>query len=146
MPPNGEVIQFQFASPIPYLQPQPGISLQARIQPTTSNQTPQHLPTITSLSSKSNQTAMLQPYVLGSEANAKPNVSCFNCGSSTHIGPECQESTMDGNRGMYKLDYSAIIVSDAVPKTSPDLVDNGNSSVKSSNETIAHIAPSVVNK
>ncbi|XP_067620335.1 uncharacterized protein [Eurosta solidaginis] len=36
------------------------------------------------------------------------NLSCYNCGSSSHSGPECQEASMEDvtRSAIYKLDYS----------------------------------------
>lgn len=49
-------------------------------------------------------------------------VSCFNCGSSTHTGRECQEASMeDVTRGsIYKLDYNT----SSPPQTSNTSSDN----------------------
>lgn len=146
MQPNGDMI-YQLPTTFAYV---PQTALPLSRPPSTSNQTHtvappptmQHLPTLTSLSSKSNQTAMVSPFLLANE-NAKPNMSCFNCGSSQHTGQECQEASMeDVTRGIYKLDYNSTVVNDTV-KT-PSEIDNG--SVVKSTEPIAHMAPSVLNK
>lgn len=101
-----------------------------------------HMPTLTSLSSKSNQNTAVTPFLLANE-NVKPNTSCFNCGSSQHTGQECQEASMeDVTRGIYKLDYNSTMVNDTA-KAAPEL-DNG-SGVKAS-DSITHMSPSVLNK
>lgn len=102
--------------------------------------TMQHLPTLTSLSSKTNQTAIISPFLLANDSK-KANTSCFNCGSSAHTGQECQEASMEDAKH-YKLDYNAQLVNDTVKSTVSDL-DNGGSGVKQ-NETITHMP--VLNK
>lgn len=142
--PNGDVI-YPFPSTITYL------PLTARPPPSsTSNQTHtviptqphtmQHLPTLTSLSSKTNQTAVISPFLLANE-NVKANTSCFNCGSSAHTGQECQEASMEDAKH-YKLDYNTQLANDTNKSTVSDL-DNGGSGVKQS-ETITHMP--VLNK
>lgn len=135
--PNGEVIHYPYPSTIAYTQSQPLPQPMPQRQPSTSNQTPQHLPTITSLSSKSNPANVLQSFVL--DPNTKPGVSCFNCGSSTHVGQDCPDSTMEEINRHYKLDYNS-------DKTAGELIDNGNSSVRGNSDAITHIAPTVLNK
>lgn len=84
---------------------------------------------------------MVSPFLLANE-NTKPNTSCFNCGSSQHMGQDCQEASMeDVTRGIYKLDYNST-VNDTAKATSE--LDNG-SGVKST-DSIAHMSPSVLNK
>lgn len=149
MQPNGDVI-YQLPTTFTYMQPS---ALPLSRPPSTCNQTHtviptapptmQHLPTITSLSSKSNQTTMVSPFLLANES-VKQNMSCFNCGSSQHTGHECQEASMeDVTRGIYKLDYNSTLVNDTM-KTAPEL-DNGSGGVKTS-DSIAHMSPSVLNK
>lgn len=147
MQPNGEMIHYPFPTTINYMQAQ-GMPITTR-QPSTSTQTPQHLPTITSLSSKSHQSTTAAILRTTNEPNAKPNVSCFNCGSATHTGADCPDIPMvDSTRSNYKLDYNAMNVSDAVTTnvSSSESVDNGNSGVKGSNESITQIPSSVLNK
>lgn len=84
---------------------------------------------------------MVTPFLLANE-NAKPNTSCFNCGSSQHTGQECQEASMeDVTRGIYKLDYNSTVNDTA--KGASEL-DNG-SGVKVS-DSITHMSSSVLNK
>lgn len=107
----------------------------------------QHLPTLTSLSSKTNQNPLIQTFVLPNESTK--NISCFNCGSNQHTGVECQEASMeDVNRGIYKLDYNSSGVNDTVTKTTSELVDNGSSSSVKTSDThnVAHMSSSVLNK
>lgn len=149
MQPNGDMI-YQLPTTFAYM---PQTALPLTRPPSTCNQTHavvptpppptmQHLPTLTSLSSKSNQNTMVSPFLLPNE-NAKPNTSCFNCGSNQHTGQECQEASMeDVTRGIYKLDYNSPLVNDTV-KTTPEL-DNG-SGVKTA-DSITHMSPSVLNK
>lgn len=148
--PNGDMI-YQLPTTFAYM-PQTALPL-TRPPPSTCNQTHtvvpppsaptmQHMPTLTSLSSKSNQNAMVSPFLLANE-NAKPNTSCFNCGSSQHTGQECQEASMeDVTRGIYKLDFNSAVVNDTA-KGTPEL-DNG-AGVKAS-DAITHMSPSVLNK
>lgn len=150
--PNGEVI-YPFPTTIAYMQttampltrPPSTCNQTHTVVPTPIPQTIQHLPTLTSLSSKTNQTALITPFVLANE-NAKPITSCFNCGSNQHTGQECQESSMeDMTRGtVYKLDYNSPLVNDAV-KTTAELDNNSGGGVKTS-EAITHMSTSVVNK
>lgn len=148
MQPNGDMI-YQLPTTFAYM---PQTALPLARPPSTCNQTHtvvptplptmQHLPTLTSLSSKSNQNAMVSPFLLANE-NTKPNTSCFNCGSSQHMGQDCQEASMeDVTRGIYKLDYNSTLVNDTAKATSE--LDNG-SGVKST-DSIAHMSPSVLNK
>lgn len=150
--PNGDLI-YPFPSTMAYMQPAttlqplagppPATSIQTHVVVPTPLPTIQHLPTITSLSSKTNQTAIISPFLLANETN-KPITSCFNCGSSTHTGQECQERSIDDlTGGIYKLDYNSTMVNDSI-KSSPEL-DNGSTGVKTS-ETITHIPPPVMNK
>lgn len=142
MQPNGDMI---FPTTIAYM-PQTAISLTRPPYTTVvaaAAQPMQHLPTITSLTSKSNQNTMVSSFLLANE-NAKPTTSCFNCGSNQHTGQECQEASMeDVTRGIYKLDYNSTAVND----TSKDVsdLDNGGSGVNAS-DPIAHMSPSVLNK
>lgn len=158
MQPNGDMI-YQLPSTFAYM---PQTALPLTRPPSTTNQTHtvvptmQHLPTLTSLSSKTNQNAMVSPFLLANE-NAKPNTSCFNCGSSQHTGQECQEASMeDVTRGIYKLDYNSTSVNDTVK--SGDL-DNGSSGAGNvtgtvgttgvgvkTTDSITHMPPSVLNK
>ncbi|XP_075150261.1 uncharacterized protein LOC142224372 isoform X2 [Haematobia irritans] len=53
-------------------------------------------------------TILPSPYSsLNVSLSTKP-LSCYNCGSQTHIGRECQEASMDDvtRNAIYKLDYS----------------------------------------
>lgn len=139
--PNGDVI-YPFPSTIAYMpltRPPPSTSNQTHTVVPTPSPTMQHLPTLTSLSSKTNQTAIISPFLLAND-NTKPKKSCFNCGSSAHNGQECQEASMEDAKH-YKLDYNSTLINDTVKATASDL-DNG-SSVKPS-ETIAHMP--VLNK
>lgn len=147
--PNGDMI-YQLPTTFAYM---PQTALPLTRPPSTCNQTHtvvppppaptmQHMPTLTSLSSKSNQNAMVSPFLVANE-NAKPNTSCFNCGSSQHTGQECQEASMeDVTRGIYKLDYNSAVANDSAKGTSE--LDNG-AGVKAS-DTITHMSPSVLNK
>lgn len=148
MQPNGDMI-YQLPTTFAYM---PQTALPLTRPPSTCNQTHtvvptppptmQHLPTLTSLTSKSNLNTMVSPYLLACE-NTKPNTSCFNCGSSQHIGQDCQEASMeDVTRGIYKLDYNASLVNDTV-KSATEL-DNGGS-VKTT-DPITQMSPSVLNK
>lgn len=147
MQPNGDMV-YQVKT-YAYVSP-PALSLTR--PPSTCNQTHvvptppltmQHLPTLTSLSSKSNQNTMVSPFLLAND-NAKPNTSCFNCGSSSHTGQECQEASMeDVTRGIYKLDYNNSTIQNDNVKTATEL-DNG-SGVKTT-DSITHMSPSVLNK
>lgn len=149
MQPNGDMI-YQLPTTYAYM---PQTALPLTRPPSTCNQTHsvvppppaptmQHMPTLTSLSSKSNQNAMVSPFLMANES-AKPNTSCFNCGSSQHTGHECQEASMeDVTRGIYKLDYNSAVVNDTAKGTSE--LDNG-ASVKAS-DTVTHMSSSVLNK
>lgn len=143
MQPNGDMIyQFAYMPPtaLPLTRPPSTCNQTHTVVPTPPLPTMQHLPTLTSLSSKSNQNTMVSPFLLVNEG-AKPNTSCFNCGSSQHTGQECQEASMeDVTRGIYKLDYNS--TNDTV-KTATEL-DNG-SGVKTT-DSITHMPPSVLNK
>lgn len=149
--PNGDIM-YQLPTTFAYM-PQTALPL-TRPPPSTCNQTHtvvpppppaptmQHMPTLTSLSSKSNQNTLVSPFLLANE-NAKPNTSCFNCGSSQHTGQECQEASMeDVTRGIYKLDYNSTVVNDSAKGASE--LDNG-SGVKAG-DSITHMSPSVLNK
>ncbi|XP_031619184.1 zinc finger CCHC domain-containing protein 2 [Contarinia nasturtii] len=154
MQPNGDVI-YQLPSTFAYM---PQTALPLTRPPSTCNQTHtvvptmQHLPTLTSLSSKTNQNAMVSPFLLANE-NAKPNTSCFNCGSSQHTGQECQEASMeDVTRGIYKLDYNSTLVNDTLKSTELDNGSGGGGGgsggsigVKTT-DSITHMSSSVVNK
>ncbi|CAD7086123.1 unnamed protein product [Hermetia illucens] len=53
--------------------------------------------------------ANTSPYTTLTVGTAKV-MSCFNCGSQTHTGRDCQEASMeDVTRSIYKLDYSQSI-------------------------------------
>lgn len=158
---NGELM-YPFPSQIAYMQSAPALPLTR--PSSTSNQThtvvptPQltmhHLPALTSLSSKTNQTVITSPFLLANE-NVKPNISCFNCGSNSHTGHECEEESMENvTRDIYKLDYSTS-ENDSV-KSTPELDNGGNGgsgggvggvgggTVVKTNETITHMP--VLNK
>lgn len=148
MQPNGEMI-YQLPTTFAYM-PQTALALnrppatcaQTHAVVPTPPPTLQHLPTLTSLSSKSNPNTVVSPFLLANE-NVKPNTSCFNCGSSQHTGQECKEASMeDVTRGIYKLDYNSALVNDTAKATSE--LDNG-SGVKTT-DSITHMAPSVLNK
>lgn len=150
MQPNGDMIYHQLPTTFAYM-PQTALPLTRppstcnqthTVVPTPSLPTMQHLPTLTSLSSKSNQNTIVSPFLLTNET-VKPNTSCFNCGSSQHTGQECQEASMeDVTRGIYKLDYNSTLANSTV-KTTPEL-DNGSGT--KTTEPITNMSPSVLNK
>lgn len=146
MQPNGDVI-YQLPTTFAYM---PQTALPLTRPPSTCNQTHtvvptsmQHMPTLTSLSSKSNQNPMVSPFLLSNE-NSKPITSCFNCGSSQHTGQECQEASMeDVTRAIYKLDYNSTLINDV--NSAPEL-DNGSGKMVGKTTTDAHMPSSVLNK
>lgn len=138
MPPyhmqNGEVL-YPFPTTIAYMQPT-ALSLQhsqkyqtnnsplANVSPALVNVSPaQTQPVVMSKLPPPSLTAPYPPAILAAP-DTKAGVSCFNCGSHSHTGRECQESSMeDVTRGtIYKLDYNTTIVGDG---KSTDLIDNG---------------------
>lgn len=153
MQPNGDLVYRHIELPTTFAY-MPQTALPLTRPPPTCNQTHtavpsppappamQHLPTLTSHSSKSNQTVLVSPFLLANE-NAKPNTSCFNCGSNQHTGQQCQEASMeDVTRGIYKLDYNSTTANDTTKGVSE--LDNGSG--MNANDPLTHMSPSVLNK
>lgn len=133
MQPNGEVL-YPFPTTIAYMQPtaltlqhsqkyQTNNSALANVSPALVNvSTAQTHPVVMSKLPPPSLTAPYPAAILAAP-DTKAGVSCFNCGSHSHTGRECQEASMeDVTRGtIYKLDYNSIIVSE-----STDLIDSGS--------------------
>ncbi|XP_037957669.1 myb-like protein AA isoform X3 [Teleopsis dalmanni] len=89
---------------------------------------PQQQPPPPTLQPTGTNTAMLapSPYTALTIGINKP-VSCYNCGSQTHNGRDCQEASMDDvtRSANYKLDYS---ISVSTSNVSPTTTANASTS------------------
>lgn len=127
MPPNGEVI-YPFPSTIAYMQttamplsrpsnhPQSHAVLSTQAHP--SHQPipaqPQPQPQPAPIMSKQPSPMNAYPPAAVVTPEAKAGTSCFNCGSHTHTGRECQEASMEdaARSTIYKLDYNSTILNE----------------------------------
>lgn len=153
MPPNGEVL-YPFPSTIAYMQPtalslqqsqkfQTNSSALANVSPALVNVSPaQTHPVVMSKLPPPSLTAPYPAAILAAP-DTKAGVSCFNCGSHSHTGRECQEASMeDVTRGtIYKLDYNSTIVSDG---KSTDLIDNSSSKIENTDTSASSIPTTVL--
>lgn len=97
---------------IPTQQPPPpqqqqvpsGATITSNLRSSPSLQIPP--PTMASVSPQLQQT---QPTLTSAYPANKMNQSCFNCGSTSHSGRECQEASMEDvtRNSIYKLDYNS---------------------------------------
>uniref|UniRef100_A0A1A9W033 CCHC-type domain-containing protein n=1 Tax=Glossina brevipalpis TaxID=37001 RepID=A0A1A9W033_9MUSC len=82
------------------------VSSQAISQPPTPQQIPPPIPQ--QLQSTSSAAVLASPYSTLTVGLSNKPVSCYNCGSQSHSGRECQEASMDDvtRSAIYKLDYN----------------------------------------
>lgn len=128
MPPNGEVI-YPFPSTIAYMQttamplsrpsnhPQSHAVLSTQAHPPHQPMPaqPQPQPQPAPIMSKQPSPMNAYPPAAVVTPEAKAGTSCFNCGSHTHTGRECQEASMEdaARSTIYKLDYNSTILNEA---------------------------------
>uniref|UniRef100_U5EQ25 Putative heat shock factor hsf-type dna-binding domain-containing protein n=1 Tax=Corethrella appendiculata TaxID=1370023 RepID=U5EQ25_9DIPT len=115
--PNGDILYpypHQVAGTATFLPPVvPTQTAQTTVPTMRSSPSQQQIQTVNQIGLLQQQPQLPQPQQQKTALLTYPTTSyvtsCFNCGSQTHTGRECQEASMeDVTKSIYKLDYSLV--------------------------------------